>query len=178
MACADKYSDRARDGESMTNAAPVMAKGYNGTVTFDGDWVTIERTGFRARTTVGKGTKRIPVSSITAVQWKPAGGLFNGFISFTLGGGNEARSVFGTQTANAATDENSVLIKKKQMPEFEQLRAAVEQAIAQRGRPTAAAPAAAPDVIGQIEQLGRLRDAGVLTNEEFEAKKVELLGRL
>jgi hypothetical protein len=162
----------------MTNTASVIAKGHNGTVTFDGDWVTIERTGFRARTTVGKGTKRIPVSSITAVQWKPAGGMMNGFISFSLGGGIEARSTFGSQTARATSDENSVLITKKQMPDFEQLRAAVEQAIAQRGRPTPAAPAAAPDLIGQIEQLGRLRDAGVLTNEEFEAKKAELLGRL
>jgi len=45
------------------------------------------------------------------------------------------------------------------MPDFEQRRAAVEQAIAQRSRPTTAA-SAAPDVIGQIEQIGRLRDAG------------------
>ena len=80
----------------MTNAAPFMAKGHNGTVTFDGDFVTIERTGFLARTSVGKGTKRIPVSSITAVQWKPAGGMVNGFISFTVGGGNEAHSRFGS----------------------------------------------------------------------------------
>ncbi|MEX5235988.1 SHOCT domain-containing protein [Kocuria arenosa] len=45
---------------------------------------------------------------------------------------------------------------------------------------TAAAPAApaAPDVLGQLEQLGKLRDAGVLTDEEFAAKKADLLGRL
>lgn len=30
----------------MTNPASCMAKGHNGTVTFDGDFVTIERTGF------------------------------------------------------------------------------------------------------------------------------------
>src|SRR3712207_6361491 len=161
----------------MTNPASFMAKGHNGTVTFDGDIVTIERTGFLARTSVGKGTKRIPVSSITAVQWKPAGGMVNGFISFTVGGGNEARSRFGSQTLDASRDENSVVITKKQMPNFEQLRTAVQHALAQRHRPAPAAPAT-PDVIGQIEQLGRLRDAGVLTSEEFEAKKAELLGRL
>ena len=30
----------------MTNPASFMAKGHNGTVTFDGDFMTIERTGF------------------------------------------------------------------------------------------------------------------------------------
>lgn len=40
---------------------------------------------------------------------------------------------------------------------------------------------AAPDgdaILGQIRKLGELRDAGLLTDEEFETKKAELLGRL
>ena len=58
---------------------------------------------------------------------------------------------------------------------------AVAQAIAaqQPGAPAAPAPApSAPDVAEQIEQLARLRDAGHITPEEFEAKKSELLGRM
>jgi hypothetical protein len=35
-----------------------------------------------------------------------------------------------------------------------------------------------PDVMQQLAQLGQLRDAGVLTLDEFEAKKAELLSRL
>lgn len=43
----------------------------------------------------------------------------------------------------------------------------------------AAAPAAeAPGVLAQLEQLGKLRDTGVLTEREFETKKSDLLGRL
>ncbi|WP_223587034.1 SHOCT domain-containing protein [Microbacterium sp. OVT16B] len=45
--------------------------------------------------------------------------------------------------------------------------------------PAAPAPAAAPDmtqVIAQLQQLGQLRDAGVLTDAEFEAQKQRLLG--
>jgi uncharacterized membrane protein YdbT with pleckstrin-like domain len=58
---------------------------------------------------------------------------------------------------------------------------AVAQAIA--AQPPGAAPApssarSAPDVPEQIEQLARLRDAGHITPEEFEAKKSELLGRM
>ena len=37
---------------------------------------------------------------------------------------------------------------------------------------------AAPDVINQLKRLGELRDAGVLTADEFDAKKAELLARL
>lgn len=45
--------------------------------------------------------------------------------------------------------------------------------------PAPAAPAqATDDVFAQLEKLGKLRDAGVLTPEEFEAKKAELLARL
>lgn len=35
-----------------------------------------------------------------------------------------------------------------------------------------------PDVVDQLERLAKLRDAGVLTAEEFDAKKQELLSRL
>lgn len=35
-----------------------------------------------------------------------------------------------------------------------------------------------PDVLEQLQKLGDLRRAGVLTDSEFEAKKAELLGRL
>ena len=56
---------------------------------------------------------------------------------------------------------------------------AVAKAVATQA-PAAPAPAA-PDpaaVPEQIEQLARLRDAGHITPDEFEAKKAELLGRM
>jgi len=40
------------------------------------------------------------------------------------------------------------------------------------------ASASAGDIIGTIERLARLRDAGALSEEEFAAKKAELLSRL
>jgi hypothetical protein len=45
---------------------------------------------------------------------------------------------------------------------------------------TAPAVSALPtdDVFAQLEKLGKLRDAGVLTTEEFESKKAEMLARL
>ncbi|MFE5340002.1 SHOCT domain-containing protein [Isoptericola sp. NPDC056578] len=42
--------------------------------------------------------------------------------------------------------------------------------------PPAPAAASGDDVIAQLEKLGRLRDSGVLTDEEFAAQKARLLG--
>lgn len=44
--------------------------------------------------------------------------------------------------------------------------------------PAAPAPAAASDPLEQLTQLGKLRDAGVVTEAEFAAKKAELLRRI
>jgi hypothetical protein len=143
--------------------------------------VTISRKGFLARASVGKGDKRFLIGQITAVQFKPAGPFTNGFIQFTVGGGNEARSRFGRQTLDAGRDENSVIFHMAQRLQFEAMRDAVEEAIAARHRPVALAPLSAPataSIPEQIAQLAALRDSGILTPEEFDAKKTELLSRI
>ena len=42
----------------------------------------------------------------------------------------------------------------------------------------APAPAAAPEpeYVGELDRLAQLRDQGIITNEDFEAKKKQLLG--
>jgi len=46
------------------------------------------------------------------------------------------------------------------------------------GQKQASQPAAQEDVFEALEKLGKLRAAGVVTDEEFEAKKAELLKRI
>jgi hypothetical protein len=150
---------------------PLHVEGRNGQITFDGFYLTIHRKGFFARASIGKGEKRIPLSSITAVQWKPAGPMVNGFIQFTVPGGNESRSRSGHQTSDAGKDENSVLFTKQQMPAFEQLRGAVEQAISAAHQPTQQVAASV-----DIAHLAELHASGVLTDAEFTAAKAKTLG--
>ncbi len=50
--------------------------------------------------------------------------------------------------------------------------------VVQAAAPAAPAPAAAPDLTAQLQQLASLRDAGVLTDEEFAAKKADILSRI
>lgn len=70
----------------------VTAKGWQGTISFDGAIVTVERSGLLALSAFGRTHKRIPIGSIQAVQWHPFTGVSMGFIQFTLAGGIEQNS--------------------------------------------------------------------------------------
>ena len=153
----------------------IEAKGKNGVVRFDGQFVTIAREGMMARLTQGRGEKRIPVGQLSAVQIKPPDGLTNGFIQFSLAGGRESNKMKGGRTMAAAEDENSVIFTKKQEPAFLRLRDAVEQAIANRHAPQ---QAAAPSALEQLSQLEAMLDAGMIQPDEFEAKRAEIIARM
>ncbi len=54
-----------------------------------------------------------------------------------------------------------------------------QQVAAQQAAPMeqpAAAPAAEPDYTAELQKLAELKAAGILTEEEFEAKKRQILG--
>lgn len=146
------------------------AQGHNGQVSFDGHFVTITRSGMLARASVGKGQKSIPISSITAVQVKAAGALTNGFVEFTVSGGNEVRSRAGSQTLDASRNENAVLFTKRQSAEMAALADAVRRAIG-----SAHAPVATSSLGDELAKLGQLLEQGLLTRDEFDAQKARLL---
>jgi len=151
------------------------AKGTNGTLQFDGQAITIKRSGFGARILAGGGEKRIPVASITAVQWRKAS-LATGFIQFTLAGGIERRSKPGQTGADAKRDENTVTFHARQQPAFEPIREAIEQAIAQQHAPQAAAPAAGGSIADELGKLAALRQQGIISDADFEQAKARLIG--
>jgi hypothetical protein len=110
----------------------MTARGHTGTLTFDGVMVTIERTGV-ARATLGTGSRAIPINHITAVQFKKAGRLVNGFIRFTLPGGVQSDGPrAGSQTLDAARDENAVVFTRAQMEDFAVIRGYIESALVAR----------------------------------------------
>lgn len=156
----------------------IQADGHGGQVQFDGQYVTITRSGFLARATHGKGEKRLHISQISAVQWKPAGAMVNGFIQFTVPGGNEARGGFGQQTMSAAKDENSVIFTRKQQPQFDQLRYAIDQAVAAQHAPSPAVdhPTPAPSMVDELSKLANLFEQGLISREDYDLAKKRLLG--
>ena len=118
------------------------AKGHSGTVTFDGQFVIITREGLLARAAHGKGEKKIPIRSISAVQWKEPGALVNGFIQFTIIGGTEVTARHGNRTISAGNDKNSVVITKPQAAAMRAVKDEIEAALA--GPVMATTPAGPP----------------------------------
>ena len=64
---------------------------------------------------------------------------------------------------------------------FVQSKMGVKEDFSSREEPAevaASAPAAAPEpeYVGELERLAQLRDQGILSDEEFEAKKKQVLG--
>lgn len=87
-----------------------LSQGQNSTVHFDCRFVTIERSVFLARAYIDKGEKRTPVSSIQVVELKPPGAMANGYIEFTVAGGNETRSRMGSATKDTRRNESAVIV--------------------------------------------------------------------
>jgi Domain of unknown function (DUF4429)/Short C-terminal domain len=150
-------------------------KGVTGRVHVDDAWVTITRKGVLAKANYGFtcGEKRIPIASITSVQFKKLG-LSNGYIQFSLAGSIESRRGL----RDATKDENSVLFRSTQRRQFEQIRDFIEAKIAERSTPSPASPLpTATGVADELTKLADLRDRGVLSNEEFQTQKARLTGR-
>jgi hypothetical protein len=116
-----------------------------------------------------KGTKTIPYFSITAVQFKEADVLFNGFLQFTIPGGNESRGgIFA-----ATQDENTFMFRRENNSVAAEIKSYVERAVYAL-RETGAQRASS--VADELRKLAGLRSEGVISDAEFEAAKAKLLG--
>jgi Short C-terminal domain len=85
-----------------------------------------------------------------------------------------ARTAVVAGTATAVSGR----VSRRQANKYASQDAANEQqqaAAVQQGMEQSAAPAET-DVATQIEELGKLKDQGLLTEEEFTAKKKQILG--
>ena len=168
-----------RDSNMPGGEVPLMeAEGRGGHLWLFADRVRIKHHGVRGALTTGvlKGDKEIRLDQITAVQWRDPGSMWLGHIQFSfMGGSSDARI--------ASRDENAILFSKGQEPAFRAIKEEIDRLTRARQQPTVmlvSAPAqpAGPGIPEQIKQLAGLRDAGILTDQEFAAKKIELLSRM
>ena len=106
---------------------------------------------------MSKKSEDFPLDKVSSVQW--GSGLMLGAVTIFASGNK-------TEIKNVNKDDGKEIVD-------------LVRARLSAPKPSATpASAAQPDIIGQIKQLGELKEAGVLTQEEFEAKKAELLRRL
>lgn len=150
------------------------AKGTNGTLVIKDYTIEIVRSGLNARLLGLRGNKEILIKNITSIQFKQPGLLTNGFIQFAFSGSSESKGgVF-----DATKDENSIVFSKSELKNFERLKNIINEkrSSAQATESVSLPTHQTDDIYTQIEKLSALNEKGIITTEEFEIKKKQLLG--
>ena len=151
----------------MDNKQQKEFKGYNGTLILTNTGVIIKRgiKGFLLGGGMLRGDKTIPHSSIIAVQLKKAG-LTAGYIQLTLKGGSEAKAGL----FQSVKDENTINFYNNKNKDFEEVKRLIEEKI------SAGDVQSNKSNLGELEKLAELKEKGIITEEEFNAKKKSILG--
>lgn len=118
------------------------------------------------------GTEMIPIKSISSVTTK-RDGLINSFVSVITAGNTIDFRVSHKEAEIVKSTLTQLMIDGTPTPP-----PAEPESVAPPAPAPTNAPGAAPDLTAQLQQLAALRDAGILTEEEFAAKKAEMLARL
>lgn len=147
-------------------------EGYNGQLYVYEDKIVIERKGVLGVISHGMaGSKTIPMSSIQNIQLKKAGDFFNGFIQFGVLGGIEKHGGI----SSAVNDENSVVFLPECNDTALKIKEYIENEIISRNAKDTGSMQNQFSAADEIMKLKNLLDMGVLTQEEFDAKKKQLL---
>lgn len=138
-------------------------------VTVDDNNVKIQPKGFMNFMNKGgsKGEKSIPIKVITAIQFKQPS-ITTGYIQFAYSGSNETKG----GTMSAVKDENTITFVKKELDKARELVDLIKSKH-HVNEPSSNNSVSAAD---EILKMKELLDVGILTQEEFDAKKKQLLG--
>jgi hypothetical protein len=107
---------------------------------------------------MSKTTEDFPMDKVSSVQWT-SGMMLGSIVIFASGNKSEIK--------NVNKDDGKEMVDKVR-----------HRISSPASAPAPIAATAGADPFEQLRKLGALRDAGVVTPEEFEAKKAELLSRL
>jgi Zn finger protein HypA/HybF involved in hydrogenase expression len=160
--------------EIITEAANSMRIYSNlDTLELRGDTVTITKRGLANALASGmNGARTIQISSITAVQMKPAGMFTPGYILFSYAGSKP----FMGGVWEATQDPDTFLFGKDLTGEVAEFKALVEKKMRESKQP---APAPANNSSGtltdELRKLAEFKNQGILSQAEFEAAKKKLL---
>lgn len=120
-----------------------------------------------------KSEEVIPISQIQSFTLKKPG--INGVLTIVTARSATAGVNLGFGVSAATGAQTVLLFKKARLEQAEQLRDYVMDCQSQQVA-FSAAPPTAGSVANEIRGLKSLLDDGILTQEEFDAKKAQLLG--
>jgi len=147
-----------------------MTKGVNGQVTVESGCVIITRKGMLGALSRNADAK-IPINNLSYIQLvRPM--VENGFINFVMAGSPQVNNL-----KQAMSDSTCVIVSSFQYKHFVKLKAEIEKIMSAPTIENAPAHSDA-DVLAQLEKLSELKNKGIISEDEFLAKKTDLLGRL
>ncbi len=153
--------------------AKITYEGYNADLQVFDDKIVIIGKGYNK----GIGEKAIPMSSISAVQLIPSKMLVNGYITFNVLGENAASRGGIGSSVDARKSENTVIVNKKADDEIlKKIKAFVEEAKEKASTNQGQTIIQQTSSADELKKFKELLDMGIITQEEFDAKKKELLG--
>jgi hypothetical protein len=154
--------------------------------------VIILKTGFFTGQFFGRNTYQLPYPNIAGAEVRAH--LVTAYFQLNAGGMNSTdlsvwnmrwgRNGRPPRRLDPARAPNAISLSRRQVPRFQEASAFIMSRVAEAHRPTEASSEAAlmanrrPEVLDALARLGQLKDAGVLTQHEFDSKKTELLRRL
>jgi len=97
--------------------------------------------------------------------------MSSGYIQFGILGGLENKGGL----FDAAKDENSVMYVKKDLKDFTELRDFLDSKIKEEQNKPAVVPTTPTSSLDDLEKLADLLKKGIITEEEFVAKKKQIL---
>ena len=137
-------------------------------ISIDDNTLTINRKGFISFGNGLRGEKTIPLSNITAVQLKKPD-MTHGYLQFSINGSVEAK---GT-AIELMKDENTIVFAGKHLDDMLELKSTIES---HNTSTRVAGISMQSSSASQIKEFKSLLDDGILTKEEFDQKKKQLLG--
>lgn len=150
----------------------IELKGVNGQLELYKDKIIIKKKGAPSNSQAFSNdnkTKTIYLSQISNVRVKTGSMLTNGYIQFSLTGENE--STKGTdKIINASRNENTIIFMKRENELALKIKTEIEQ-LKQAQSSTNSLQSSADE----IRKFKQLFDDGIITEEEFNKKKKELL---
>ncbi|MFJ7963471.1 DUF4429 domain-containing protein [Streptomyces sp. NPDC096324] len=167
-------------------AVPLSASAGDGTASFDGERVRLEWNWKTEDAKSAAGARTLALVDITAVEWRPAAGLENGCLRFTVrGSGTKAPPKYDPDSVELwgfKRDPLMALVAAAVQVRLPHPAAAVEDRPGgEPGGEAAAGPEPGADhdaLLRRLRELGELRREGVLTDEEFALAKQAVLKRL
>jgi hypothetical protein len=123
--------------------------------------VTDRRLLFIKEGAMSKTSEDFPLEKVSSVQW--SSGMVTGTVTIFASGNKAEIKNVNKDDGKAITD---LIRNRLSAPKPTDATTSAE------------VPLAPADIPEQIRKLGELRDAGVLTSEEFDSKKAELLARM